>query len=99
MWKLFRNLLYQPLLLRMRKAGEFTYQSEMAKSRNANKFKFEVNDTLTYVNYDQFKSADALKYFKTGFSNVSKRDSLNSKMREKRERCFKWPMMLSCAIK
>ncbi len=64
--------------------GEFTYQSEMAKSRNANKFKFEVNDTLTYVNYDQFKSADALKYFKTGFSNVSKRDSLNSKMREKR---------------
>ncbi len=64
--------------------GNFTYQSEQAKSRTAPKFKFAVDDTLTYTNFEQFKSPEALQYYKKGYDILQKRDSLNNKMREKR---------------
>lgn len=64
--------------------GEYTYQSEMAKDRTAPKFSFYINDTLTYTRFEQFKSNEALSYYKKGYETLQKRDSLNNKMREKR---------------
>lgn len=64
--------------------GDFTYQSAQAKARTGAQFKFVIDDTLTYTNFDQFKSSDALEYYKKGYSKLQKRDSLNAKMREKR---------------
>ena len=55
------------------------------KIQAKSEIKFVVNDTLTYLRYDQFQSAEALEIFKTGFRIEQKRDSLNALMALKRK--------------
>ena len=47
-------------------------------------FKFKVTDDVTYTDFSQFQSDDALKIFEKGYAMEQKKDSLSSLMRQKR---------------
>ena len=47
-------------------------------------FNFKVTDDVTYTDFSQFQSDDALKIFKEGYTMQQKKDSLSSLMRQKR---------------
>jgi len=48
-------------------------------------FNFKVTDEITYTNFDQFQSSEALNIFKEGYALQQKKDSLSAIMQGKRK--------------
>jgi hypothetical protein len=63
---------------------DFTYNNNRKKRTVKALFYFEINDTITYTQYDHFLNSEALELFKAGFKLEQQKDSLSLLMKTKR---------------
>ena len=61
-------------------------QNSVVSTEKEALFHFKVTDKVTYTDFNQFQSKEALQIFKEGFALQQKKDSLSLLMKEKRKK-------------